>query len=144
MSIRRNTVQRNIILDALRKLATHPTTDEVFAAIHDDHPTISKSTVYRNLRLLAESGVIRQVFLPDGRERYDSRVDRHHHFRCRKCGVIMDVDVGSREVIDYSFCEKYGLQVDGYDMVFNGICSKCAKEQGHAKATLNGKEGKDE
>ena len=61
MGIQRSTVQRQIILDTLRKLSKHPTIDEIYVEIHNEHPSISKTTVYRNLRQLADNGAIRQV-----------------------------------------------------------------------------------
>ena len=125
MKTQRNTVQRQIVLDALLKLNTHPTIDEVFAEIHGSHPSISKTTVYRNLRLLSDNGVIRQVFLPDGLERYDARNDRHYHFRCRNCGVITDVCIEHPVDINSTIQEKSGLQIDGHDVVFYGICPQC-------------------
>ena len=123
--IQRNTVQRQIVQDALKKLNTHPTIEEIFAVIHDDHPSISKTTVYRNLRLLAESGIIRQVSLPDGLERYDSRIDQHYHFNCKNCGDILDVDIGYLSGINSAVQAKYNVLVDDHDVVFSGICQKC-------------------
>ena len=72
----RNTVQRKILLDSLMKLNTHPTIEELYSEIHEEHPSISKTTVYRNLRQLARNGIIRQVSLSDGLERYDGRTEK--------------------------------------------------------------------
>ena len=125
MSFQRNTVQRQIILDSLKKLNTHPTIDEVYTAIHTDHPSISKMTVYRNLRQLAAGGVIRQVSLPDGLERYDARTSQHYHFKCRDCGSILDVDIEYISGINDTVQGKYGVQVEGHDVVFSGACLNC-------------------
>ena len=125
MKTQRNTVQRQIVLDVLLKLNTHPTIDEIYAEIHKSHPSISKTTVYRNLRLLSENGVIYQVFLPDGLERYETRSQQHYHFRCKSCGGIFDVDIEHPVDINGIVQEKSGFQIDGHDVVFNGICSKC-------------------
>ena len=73
MSIQRNTAQRQIVLSALSCLSSQPTIDEIYAQIYSSHPSISRATVIRNLRQLAASGIIRQVSLPDGHERYDER-----------------------------------------------------------------------
>jgi len=127
MERKRNTVQRQIVWDALKKLDTHPTNEEIYDEIHRDHPSISRTTVYRNLRQLAESGIIRQVSLPDGLERYDYRVDQHYHFKCKNCGSIIDVDIGYIADINETVKGKYGVRVDGHDVVFSGICLKCLK-----------------
>ena len=93
MKIQRNTVQRRMVQEALKKLSSHPTVDEVFAEVCKEHPSISKTTVYRNLRKLADNNAIRQVFMADGLERYDFSIERHSHFNCKKCGSIIDVKV---------------------------------------------------
>lgn len=126
MASQRNTVQRKIVLDALLKLNTHPSVDEIYAQIHQAHPAISKTTIYRNLRQLAQNGIIRQVSLPDGLERYDGRTARHHHFRCKDCGGIFDVELDDPAGIDEMVRRKYGFQVDAHDIVFRGLCSKCS------------------
>ena len=123
----RNTVQRQIILAVFLKMDTHPTIEELYAEIHKEHPAISKTTVYRNLRQLAKEGIIRQVSLPDGLERYDRLTTRHHHFKCLKCGGIHDVEIEYPEGINGTIREKYGFQVDRHDVVFTGFCLKCKK-----------------
>jgi Fe2+ or Zn2+ uptake regulation protein len=124
----RNTLQRQIILNAMAKLQTHPTIDEVYVEIQKEYPSISKTTVYRNLRQLARKGSIREVSLPDGLERYDAHTHKHHHFNCKKCGGIFDIDIEYPADINSKVQEKYGFQVDDYGLVFEGICQECNKK----------------
>ena len=128
MDGQRNTVQRQIIFDALKKLNIHPTIDEIYTEIHKKHPSIGKTTVYRNLRQLANNGVIRKVSLPDGIERYDKSTDQHYHFKCKNCGGILDVDIDYLAGINDMVQGKYGVQVDEHDVVFSGVCTKCKTE----------------
>ena len=121
----RNTVQRQIILEVVKNMDPHPTVEEVYLQIHKSHPTISKATIYRNLRLLAKHGAIRQVLLPDEADRFDKLTSQHYHFRCKICGTISDVDVEYLAGIDEVVRQKYGLRVDAHEVVFKGICKKC-------------------
>ena len=121
----RNTIQRQIIFEALQQFETHPTVEEVYQKVHQSYPTISKVTVYRNLRLLAENGLVKKVMLPEDMERYDKRTDRHYHFKCRNCGALYDIDVDFPENMDEAVRSKYGFEVDEHDVVFNGLCSEC-------------------
>ena len=121
----RNTVQRQIILEALKKINAHPTVEEICMEIHQDHPAISKATVYRNLKKLAENNNIRRILLPEELERYDERTDQHYHFQCKNCGRIIDVDMEYLAGINTAVQGKYGVQVDGHDVVFSGVCQKC-------------------
>ena len=123
--ISRNTVQRQIVLGAVRALPTHPTAEEIYSYIAKIHPTISKGTVYRNLNLLAEQGEVLRVRIPDGADRFDFRFDRHYHIRCTRCGRVFDVDMPYREDFLQEVKNTHGFIFDGYDIAFTGICPGC-------------------
>ena len=53
--------QREIILETLESTNTHPTAEELYNTVHEKHPKISKSTVYRNINILVEDGVITKI-----------------------------------------------------------------------------------
>ena len=114
-----------MVLEALKKLNSHPTVDEVFDEVCKEHPSISKTTVYRNLRQLADNNVIRQVFMSDGLERYDFVAEQHSHFNCKKCGSIIDVEVEYFESMDEFVRKKYGFLVDEHNVMFSGTCTDC-------------------
>ena len=132
MVTRRNTVQREIILTALLQMDTHPSVEEVYLNIQENHPSISKMTVYRNLRRLAEEGVIRQISLPGDLERYDGSDKQHYHFKCRRCAAIINVDIDCVATINEEVQGKYKHQVDYHEVVFTGVCNKCKAASGEA------------
>ena len=117
-----------MVLEAVKKLSSHPTVDEVFTEVSKEHPSISKTTVYRNLRHLADNNAIRQVFMADGLERYDFTTERHSHFSCKKCGNIIDLKVDYFESLDEFVRKKYGFTVDEHNVMFSGICTDCRKQ----------------
>ena len=121
----RNTVQRQIILQAVQKLHYHPTAEEVYLEIKKEHPAISKSTVYRNLHQLTEAGEINQVLLSKSPERFDHRLSQHYHFRCKICDSIFDVDINFLSGINEAVESEYGFQVDEHDVIFKGTCPEC-------------------
>ena len=121
----RNTVQRQIILQAVQKLHYHPTAEEVYLEIKKEHPAISKSTVYRNLHQLTEAGEINQVLLSKSPERFDHRLSHHYHFRCKICDSIFDVDINFLSGINEAVESEYGFQVDEHDVIFKGTCPEC-------------------
>lgn len=67
--IRRNTIQRTLVLEAVNQLRNHATADEIYEKIVSEHPHIGRGTVYRNLQLLAESGEILKTEVPGGADR---------------------------------------------------------------------------
>jgi len=123
--MQRNTLQRQIILDAVMKLKTHPAIEEVYTEVQKKYPAISKTTVYRNLRYLAKNRVIRKILLQDGLERYDSHTEQHYHFKCNNCGDIFDINIEYLAGLDKDVHKKYGLDVDRHDVIFTGLCPKC-------------------
>jgi len=132
-NVKRNTVQRQIVLEAIKRLNTHPTIEEIYDELHNGHPSISKTTVYRNLRQLADNGIIRKVSLPDGLERYDRNTEPHYHFKCEACGNIYDVIVGYLTDLNDMVKEKYGYRVERHDVVFSGVCLECANSAAEPK-----------
>ena len=82
----RNTIQRALVLEAVRRFAGHGTAEELYQAVAQRYPHISKGTVYRNLQRLCELGEIRRVEVPDGADRYDRILEDHYHVRCDGCG----------------------------------------------------------
>ena len=87
---KRNTIQRSLVLNAVNKLQCHATADEVYDEIAKEHPNISKATVYRNLKLLSDMGVIRRMEVPGGADRFDHRCQEHCHVRCENAvGFLM-------------------------------------------------------
>ena len=82
MIIRRETKQRQMVLQAVQARKDHPTADQIFNDVHKLDPKISHGTVYRNLNLLCEDGLICHVRVP-GADRFDLRTDLHYHIRHR-------------------------------------------------------------
>lgn len=89
---RRNTIQKQLVLEAVAQLHNHPTAEQVYAQVVKEHPTISKATVYRNLASLSEDGRLRHLPMPAGADRFDHRLDEHAHIECMACGRLDDVE----------------------------------------------------
>ena len=89
---KRNTIQRQLVISAVRSLSNHPTAEEVYNRIVLDYPDISKGTVYRNLNSLVDSGLLHRVSVPSSADRYDHMLTKHYHVQCVKCHRFMNVD----------------------------------------------------
>lgn len=125
----RATIQRQIIMDTLARLHQHATAEEIYQAIHAQHPTISKATVYRNLQAFAQQGDLVSLQIEGDATRYDHRLALHYHFVCKQCDAIFDVDITPVEHINQNVQEQYGFEVDTHEIVFRGICPACAANQ---------------
>jgi len=120
----RNTIQKTLILKAVLNSNNHPTAEEIYRAVKDANPHISRGTVYRNLGVLAESGMIKKIEVPNGRDRFDHTVYKHHHFLCTKCDSVFDYDFNIKLGIE-RLNEISENKITDYSLIFKGICSKC-------------------
>lgn len=128
-NIHRNTRQRKVILEELRKLKSHPTAAGLYAIVRRRMPKISLGTVYRNLELLSRLGMIQKLEFGNGEARYDGTIENHDHSRCVCCERVDDapgpplaVSGGGKEDWD-------GYKVLGHRLEFFGVCPKCRRRQ---------------
>lgn len=125
MKHNRSTIQRSLVLEAVRELQCHATTDEIYDAIKKKHPNISRGTVYRNLNLLSDIGDIRKVEMPSGADRFDHINREHYHARCLKCGQLFDVEMEFMADLGKNIKDTHGFEITGHDIIFKGTCSAC-------------------
>ena len=124
------TPQRLIILKYLEESCTHPTTEEIYSNLKANNPSLSKTTVYNSLEALEEHGIIQSITISGSELRYDLKGKMHHHFLCKKCRTITDIDVECPNLGKMLECGHDVDEVHGY---FKGICKKCKN-----KENLNG------
>ena len=123
--MRRNTIQRTLVFEAVNKLQCHATADEIYEVIAAEHPNVSKATVYRNLNLLSETGYIRKIEIPGSADRFDHRCHDHCQVKCEKCGRVFDVDMEYVTGFEKRIKDDKGFLFTGYDILFRGVCPDC-------------------
>ena len=124
---KRRSIQRSLVLEAVKELQCHVTADEVYHAIVRKYPNISRGTVYRNLNLLSASGEIRKVEMPSGADRFEHQSHEHYHARCVQCGRVFDVEMEFIADLEKNIKDTNGFDFTGYDIIFKGICLECKK-----------------
>jgi len=120
----RNTKQSDLVYNIIVNDDKHYTAEEIYIECIKLQPNISLGTVYRNLNKLVKTNKIRRIKMPDNIDRYDKNII-HSHAICVKCGNIIDV---FEDFIKKLPNIKDFMIID-YDLVFNGVCSKCQKEE---------------
>ena len=134
MTSRRNTIQKDLVRNAVYEMKRHVTANEVYEFIKESYPTIGKGTVYRNLDILVEEGALRKVEVSEGPNRFDFTLKNHYHVRCVKCGEVSDVDMDEIPNLLERIHDTHGIVYLDYDISFKGICPKCrekVKEEQH-------------
>jgi Fe2+ or Zn2+ uptake regulation protein len=118
------------VLEVVRGIKWHPTAEEVHRLVIRRAPRVSLGTVYRNLRLLVDAGLLGE--LPGPRTRFDANTRAHHHFTCLRCGHIADVEAPVAEPYSRALSNRVeartGLTITHHRIAFFGRCRKCQTE----------------
>jgi Fur family peroxide stress response transcriptional regulator len=117
------TPQRRAIVEYLQSAIHHPTADEVLRAVNEKFPMTSRATVYNTLNWLKGEGMVKEVY-EGGVVRFDPNTSDHHHFVCRRCGRVEDVE--SELIGNYQVDSLLGNRtVENFEVVLRGICADC-------------------
>ena len=109
--------QRESILNILQRSLNHPTAYQVYELVKKVEPTISQSTVYRNLELLVKNGKVRKLSCGESFE---------HYAICTSCRSIFDVFINVEEIKNVV---KNQVGFNCYDeVIVMGKCKNCSKE----------------
>ena len=129
IKIQRITTQRKIILEELKKLKTHPTAVELYEIVRKRLPKISLGTVYRNLEIMSEEGLVKKLEIPGREKRLDGDTSRHYHFRCSICGRVYDIFMDQTDIETMEkIIGKYTLEnseIKDINLEVVGVCSFC-------------------
>ena len=129
MSTQRNTLQRQMVLQAVQEMHNHPTAENIYLRVSRQYPSISRGTVYRNLARLAKGGEIRRVCCPGVADRFDFHRQPHHHFLCRGCSNVFDVALPYDNKLLSELPNPDGFAYEDYSITFTGLCPHCKKSR---------------
>ena len=116
------TSQRLEILKYLDIYRNHPTADEIFLGLKENNPSLSKTTVYNSLETLNKNNIIQVININGSHSRYDIKKDLHHHFICKKCGRINDINISCPNI---NKIIENGYKIDEVHGYFKGTCKEC-------------------
>ena len=119
------THQRQVLYDVMQGMSGHPSPEEIYARVKRKVPSISLATVYKNVHLFVESGVLREVSLHHGSQRVEMNVKEHHHLVCSKCKSISDIDERALGTLPKRKKLAGGFLVERYAVDVIGLCAKC-------------------
>ena len=120
--------KRDAILTCLQKTTAHPSAEWVFSQLKPEIPDLSLGTVYRNLSLFKEQGLITSLGTVNGVERFDANTDPHVHYICTGCGRVLDLhQIRVPEELNQAAAANSGGEVTGCQLTFTGVCGHCAE-----------------
>jgi Fe2+ or Zn2+ uptake regulation protein len=117
------TPQRRAIVEYLQFATHHPTAEEVLNAVNERFPMTSRATVYNTLNWLKDAGLVKEVY-EGSIVRFDPNTSHHHHFICRSCGKVEDIES------EFSDAFQLGLRagdrkVENVEVILRGLCPHC-------------------
>ena len=122
--------KRDAILECLRSTDAHPSAEMVFSQLKQDYPDLSLGTVYRNLSMFKNQGMIASVGIVDGIERFDANIEPHVHFICTCCHAVLDLpQLQVPEELCQQVSKLTGGDVEICKLSFTGVCRRCRTAQ---------------
>ncbi len=122
------TNQREMILLELRKSKEHLTADELYERVKKSMPRISLATVYRNLEILSEAGLIAKLEVSGRQKRFDSEITDHDHIYCMQCHRVDNFTLDRKKLRLDSVQTAKGYKITGYRLEFAGLCKDCREK----------------
>lgn len=122
----RITNQKQLILDYIRSVHSHPTVEEIYLAVKKKLPRISIGTVYRNLEKFVKDEIILEI--KGDIKRFDGDISEHQHFICDRCENVFDI-FENKNILNKNIIKKISQigTIKKYDFYIYGVCKKCQK-----------------
>ena len=125
----RNTKQRSRILEILCHTDSHPTASWLYDQMKPEFPSLSLGTVYRNLGILEEQGLLKKIHSGSTFDRYDAITSPHTHFCCTECGSVYDIkEIGISDLLQTAN-QQTSHNVLDINFSYMGICEECLKKK---------------
>ena len=109
--------------------ADHFDVDELFLRLRNKGSRVSKASIYRNIPLIMECGLIKEVWHEDGHMHYEPIFGQSHHchLRCIKCGKVVEFVEDELQAIEERLARKHNFLVVDHRLDVIGYCTKCRK-----------------
>jgi len=117
------TPQRLLVYSILVNSNHHLSVDEVYAELLKTLPSVSRATVYATLECFRNHNLVKDIRIDPERSYFETRTDWHHHFLCRKCGKVFDVEVKPCSPMRKCMIEDH--LIEDFQGYFYGVCKKC-------------------
>lgn len=127
MALTKRSRQREAILSELRGRTDHPTAEALYFSLKEEMPNLSLGTVYRNLSLLSEEGIVLKLSC-GGADHFDGNTAQHYHFLCNGCGRLYDLPMPVFEELDRQAQAYLPGSVDYHRLTFYGTCQSCTEK----------------
>ena len=119
------THQRLVIYRVLAESNDHPSPESVYERVRGEIPSISQATVYKNIHLLTELGLVNEVNELHRTNRLDANLDRHHHLVCVRCKKVVDYYDEELDKLQAPERATHGFRIRRCQVEMHGLCPDC-------------------
>jgi len=124
----RITPQRKAVLKYMIETEEHPTADDIFKALSSEYPNMSVATIYNNLKLFKDTGLVKELTYGDSSSRFDFITDTHYHIICSNCGKITDFHYPGLEEVEQLAGSVTEYDVSHHRLEIYGLCPACREQ----------------
>ncbi|MBX6313466.1 MAG: transcriptional repressor [Isosphaeraceae bacterium] len=122
------TEPRRILIRHIFDSHKHFDADELVAELHNAGRRVSRSTVYRTLRLLVEAGLLRELRLTNRTAyEHDYGYPSHDHLHCTECNAIVEFDNEEIRKLREAISLEHGFRAVGHRFIISGLCPSCLR-----------------
>lgn len=126
------TPQREIILKTFQNLqeGNHLSAEDLCDLLGKEGDPISLSTIYRNLKLMARMGILRELELSEGQRRYEINQPaphHHHHLICVRCNKTIEFKNDSVLKVGAKTADRSGYHLLDCQLLIQGVCPTCQR-----------------
>jgi len=119
--------QREQIIKCIENSKMHLTAEEIYNELKVSNPKLSLGTVYRNLDVLYEAGLICRISSKNEPDRYDAESRNHYHAKCIRCGKLNNIIMDKLEEINKYAQKEADCEIISHNLTFDTICKKCKR-----------------
>jgi Fur family ferric uptake transcriptional regulator len=123
----RNTPEREEIILEIFMSQDHFDVDELYLRLRNTGSRVSKASIYRNIPLIMECGLIKEVWHEDGHMHYEPVYGQTHHchLRCLGCGKVIEFVESDLKDIQERLAKKHDFDIVDHRLDVVGYCSEC-------------------
>lgn len=122
----RLTAQRQLVLEAVSRLG-HATPEDICSEVRETAHAVNISTVYRNLEVLEELGLVAHAHLRHGAPTYHATTEEPHvHLVCSRCDAVEPISTDLVAGVVSTLSRERGFSVDVRHVTFSGLCRECS------------------
>lgn len=101
----------------------HISIEDLYQAVKSKYDSISLATLYKNVHIMMDSDLIREVKIPGQKAKYEIGKSEHAHLMCTRCGELKDIEFDSKGL--EATAKQCFYETEEIAIVISGICPNC-------------------